>query len=67
MVFQSVSAPQIEPMNEQEYQRDPSHPQFSSYDLVAEKPAGVLVRLDKFFRGNERGADFKINLYVGNI
>ena len=39
-VFQSVEAPQIEPIHQQ------GNP-FDNYDLVMGKPAGVLVDLDK--------------------
>ena len=45
MVYQSVQAPQIEPRDEQEFEGDPSHPVFKSYDLVANKPAVVLLSL----------------------
>ena len=41
VVFQSVEAPQIEPMDEQ------AHPPYDNYDLVWNKPAGVLVELDQ--------------------
>ena len=41
VVFQSVEAPQIEPMHEQE------NVPYDNYDLVMGKPGGVLVVLDK--------------------
>ena len=40
VVFQSVEAPQIEPMEEQ------AHPPYDNYDLVWNKPAGILVEID---------------------
>ena len=48
MVYQSVPAPQIEPLDEQEntINKD-GFPVFSSYDLVQGKPAGVLVGIKK--------------------
>ena len=47
IVYQSVEAPQIETMSNQELQQDPNNPVFKSYDLVMGKPAGVLIKLDK--------------------
>ena len=64
LVYQSVAAPQRAPMHEQPYQDDPDNPQFSSYDLVSGKPAGVLVRVDRHFSRNERWANFTMKLYV---
>ena len=40
VVFQSIEAPQIEPMEEQ------AHPPYDNYDLVWNKPAGILVEID---------------------
>ena len=48
IVYQSVSAPQIEPLDQQEPQKDPNNPNFTSYDLVYRKPAGVLIELGDF-------------------
>ena len=45
MVYQSVEAPQIEPLIVQERQEDPENPVFKSYDLVKGKPAGVLIKI----------------------
>ena len=66
IVFQSVSAPQIEPMNEQEFQTDPNNPDFKSYDLVMDKPAGILIQLEENFRSQmEMDNEFRIALYIG--
>ena len=56
VMFQSVEAPQIEPMNEQE------HPPYNNYDLVRGKRAGVLVELGRGFKEN---ISFTLKLYVG--
>ena len=48
IVFQSVEAPQKDPIDQQELQKDPNNPSFTSYDLVYRKPAGVLIELDNF-------------------
>ena len=57
-IFQSVEAPQIEPMN-----RQPDDPH-NHYDLVMGKPAGVLVKLDgKSMAGNRA---FAIALYISH-
>ena len=48
IVFQSVKAPQKDPIDQQELQTDPNNPSFTSYDLVYRKPAGVLIELDNF-------------------
>ncbi|MCZ0932828.1 MAG: hypothetical protein OXJ52_06730 [Oligoflexia bacterium] len=65
-VFQSVSAPQIEPMRDQEFQRDPNNPDFKSYDLVMDKPAGVLIHLEENFRTQrEMANEFRMALYIG--
>ena len=45
MVYQSVQAPQIEPIDQQIFTGDPSNPSFDSYDLVVNKPAVVLLSL----------------------
>ena len=45
-VFQSVESPQIEPLDQQEFQTDLNNPKFSSYDLISRKPAGVLVEIE---------------------
>ena len=45
-VFQSVESPQIEPLDQQEFQTDLNNPKFSSYDLIPRKPAGVLVEIE---------------------
>ncbi|MCY4512908.1 MAG: hypothetical protein OXB86_04400, partial [Bdellovibrionales bacterium] len=55
VVFQSVMAPQIEPMNEQK------HPPYDNYELVMGKRAGILVKLEKGFRENK---SFSLNLYI---
>ena len=46
VVYQSIEAPQIEPIFKQEYQKDPDNPTFKSYDLVKNKPAGVLIKIE---------------------
>ncbi|MCZ0932625.1 MAG: hypothetical protein OXJ52_05690, partial [Oligoflexia bacterium] len=53
VVYQSVEAPQIEPLDQQEFQKDPNKPHFTSYDLVDRKPAGVLVELGDFKNPSE--------------
>ena len=57
VVFQSVSAPQIEPMNEQD------HPPYNNYDLVMGKPAGVLVKLDRQTKIT-KNQDFNLVLHI---
>ena len=42
VVFQSVEAPQIKPLNQQEHQKDPNNPYFKIYNLVQRKLAGVF-------------------------
>ena len=59
IVFQSVEAPQIEPMGQQEEQTNPDKPSFKSYDLANRKPAGVLINLEKSKTLNK---SFKIQL-----
>ena len=66
MVYQSVEAPQIEPLKEQEFQKDPDKPVFTSYDLVRGKSAGVLISINKaqnkkynIFR------EFKLQMKIG--
>ena len=63
VVFQSVEAPQIEPMNKQEFQIDPNNPDFKSYDLVMRKPAGVLIKLKaaEMDRNKEFAMDIRIS------
>ena len=56
IVFQSVEAPQIEPMNEQ------AHPPYDNYELVAGKPAGVLIEVDK--TGMDKNSEFELDLRV---
>ena len=53
-VFQSVEAPQIEPMNTQ------ANP-YNYYDLVMGKPAGVLLQLDE--RVMDRNREFAMDLF----
>lgn len=66
IVFQSVEAPQIEPMHEQEFQIDSSNPDFKNYDLVMDKPAGILIHLEENFRTQrEMNNEFRIALYIG--
>lgn len=62
IVFQSVEAPQIEPMNRQEYQHDPDNPSFKSYDLVMRKPAGVLVELAG--ANMDRNKEFALDMFI---
>ncbi len=45
-LFQSVEAPQLEPIFVQELQSEHKKPVFKSYDLVRGKPAGVLIRVE---------------------
>ncbi len=45
MLFQSVSAPQLEPLFVQEHQKYLPQPVFKSYDLLRGKPAGLLVEI----------------------
>ena len=59
IVFQSVEAPQIEPMGQQEEQTNPDKPSWTSYDLANRKPAGVLIKLEKSKSLNK---SFKIQL-----
>ena len=56
VVFQSVKAPQIEPMNRQ------AHLPYNNYDLVMKKPAGVLVHLDG--AGMDRNRKFAMDLFI---
>ena len=65
MVYQSVQAPQIEPRNQQVFEGDPSHPSFDSYDLVANKPAVVLLSLKPPENIKEDG-EYKISLKVND-
>ncbi|MCZ0933486.1 MAG: hypothetical protein OXJ52_10115 [Oligoflexia bacterium] len=58
VVFQSVEAPQIEPMHQQAFLP------YNNYDLVAGKPAGVLVTLDK--SNIDRKQIFEIKLLTGS-
>ena len=63
VVYQSVEAPQIEPMNQQA-----SLP-YDNYDLVQGKPAGVWVRIAKKYSARQAAqADllFKISLDIRN-
>ena len=60
VVFQSVEAPQVEPMDKQ------AHPPYDNYDLVWGKPAGVLVKLDKVNMDKEIGFNLALSLN-GNI
>ena len=53
VVFQSVEAPQIEPLESQEYQKDPDDPSFKRYHTVMEKTAGVFIKLDNFKSSKE--------------
>ena len=63
IVYQSVEAPQIEPMDGQEFQKDPDNPSFRSYDLVMGKPAGVLIELDR--TRIDKKTEFAIDLAIG--
>ena len=62
VVFQSVEAPQIEPLESQEYQKDPDDPSFKRYHTVMEKTAGVFIKLDNFKSSKEA---FHLSLNVG--
>ena len=58
VVFQSVEAPQIEPMSKQD------HPPYDDYDLVRVKHAGILIRLfPHSIRRNKRVA---VALHIDN-
>lgn len=56
VVFQSVEAPQIEPMSKQ------AHPPYNNYDLVMGKPAGVLIQLDTKTMDTKK--EFAMDLFV---
>ena len=56
IVFQSVEAPQIEPMNRQ------AHLPYNNYDLVMGKPAGILIHLDG--TGMNSRHEFAIDLSI---
>ena len=56
IVFQSVEAPQIEPMKKQDY-----FP-YDNYDLVKGKPAGVLVHINK--ENIDRKKEFALYMYI---
>ena len=61
VVFQSVEAPQIEPMNEQ------SNLPYDDYDLVEEKPAGVLVHIKTNFKKKvEKEHLYRMALHIGS-
>ena len=62
IVFQSVEAPQIEPMSQQE-----NFP-YNNYELVMGKPAGVLVLLDHSIMDRNRNRDqkFAMNLWISD-
>ena len=55
-VFQSVEAPQIEPMNQQAY------PPYDNYDLVWGKPAGILVVLGQ--ADMDKKAGFNLDVFI---
>ncbi len=59
VVYQSVEAPQIEPMNQQ-----PALP-YNNYDLVQGKPAGVLIKLDR--KGMDKNELFIVGLKIPGI
>ncbi len=63
MVYQSVVAPQIEPLKEQELQK-PENPVFTSYDLVKEKSAGVLVEIKKNKNFNDEHKKFVLKMII---
>ena len=56
IVFQSVEAPQIEPMKKQDY-----FP-YGNYDLVKGKPAGVLVHINR--ENIDRKKEFALYMYI---
>ncbi len=56
IVFQSVEAPQIEPMKSQ------ANFPYDNYDLVRGKPAGVLVHINK--SNMSWNAEFGLSLYI---
>ena len=56
IVFQSVEAPQIEPMKKQDY-----FP-YDNYDLVKGKPAGVLVHINR--ENIDRKKEFVLAMYI---
>lgn len=58
LVYQSVEAPQVEYLTEQELQNHPETPVFKSYDLVKGKPAGVLIQIQL-----PRHCFQKVNIY----
>ena len=57
-----MEAPQIEPMNQKEYQYDPDNPSFNSYDLVMGKSAGVLVELSG--ANMDRDKEFALDMFI---
>ena len=66
MVYQSVEAPQIEPLKEQEFQKDPDKPVFTSYDLVRGKSAGVLISINKDKnKKHDIFREFKLQMKIG--
>ena len=56
VVFQSVEAPQVEPMNKQ------AHPPYDNYDLVWKKPAGIVVELDQ--ANMDKKAGFNLDVFI---
>ena len=58
VVFQSVEAPQIEPMSRQALLP------YNDYDLVMGKPAGVLVELNA--GRMDRGKEFAMDLFISD-
>ena len=67
MVYQSVEAPQIEPLKEQEFQKDRDNPIFTSYDLVRGKSAGVLISINKDKNKNHNiFREFKLQMRIAN-
>ena len=65
VVFQSVEAPQIEPRHKQELQRDSNNPNFTSYDLVRGKSAGILVKMTKTDCWDDN-KKFDLKMYINN-
>ena len=56
IVFQSVEAPQIEPMKKQDY-----FP-YDNYDLARGKPAGVLVHINR--ENIDKKKEFALDMYI---
>ena len=57
LVYQSVKAPQIEPIEEQDKDKEV----FNNYDLLRDKPAGLIVEIEKSSWAKDLRRRFNLN------